>query len=560
MKKTNKKKKIIIAGVAAAIVVLGGVVLGTRPSDSQNMTQEPETEQVTTRSLIKSIGATGKVVSIEKKEITSTLTGVKVSDVAVEVGDSVQAGDLLIAFDTEDIRENLSSAEESLSIAKQQNALSEENARRNVEDARRAESYQTEQAAINRDSAYSQYEDAQKDYDSATKKLGEMQEAEAADKKTYDNASAAKQSAENTLQQKEAEMNSKKADMDAAEKALADLKSQETESTEENTEDSNTEAIETAQQAYEAAASAYSESTKAYEQAKAALEEAKANYSSAEAAYNTRVENRKNQESTVNSMDSNVKSALRNYDSQTKTYDDTVASQASNVASAANNEKSTKLSSTTESQEKQVKQYKEQLEEGNLLAPFSGIVTAVNVEAGDTYTQGTLVTIQDTSSYLVEAQIDEYDISDIEVGQKVLIKTDATREKELEGTVKFISPTASQNTGSVGASYTVQISVDTPDERLRLDMTASLSIIIKEDENALTVPYNAVQTDVDGKTYVEVYEDGETRQVYVTVVMESNYYTEISAGDLKEGQSVIVVKTESDSSDAYELMMQGGGF
>ena len=159
----------------------------------------------------------------------------------------------------------------------------------------------------------------------------------------------------------------------------------------------------------------------------------------------------------------------------------------------------------------------------------------------------------------MEAQIGEYDISDIEVGQKVLIKTEATREEELEGTIIFISPTASQNAGSSGVTYTVRISVDTPNDRLRLDMSASLSIIIEQHENALTVPYNAIQTDVDENTYVEVYEDGEVKKVFVTILMESNYYTEITSKDLKEGQLVVVV-SESGSTDPFEMMMQGGGF
>ena len=40
------------------------------------------------------------------------------------------------------------------------------------------------------------------------------------------------------------------------------------------------------------------------------------------------------------------------------------------------------------------------------------------------------MTIQDCSAFEIEAQIGEYDISDIEKGQKVLIKTDATRDQD----------------------------------------------------------------------------------------------------------------------------------
>ena len=303
----------------------------------------------------------------------------------------------------------------------------------------------------------------------------------------------------------------------------------------------------------------YNKSSEAYTVSEAAYESTQTSCATANTTYNTATESRKKQESTANSLASGLDSALSTYNSQSKTYDNTVASQASSVASAVNSQKNARLSASTDNEEKQVEQYQEQLAEGDLLAPIGGIVTAVNVEQGDTYNQGTVVTIQDNSSYEVEAQIGEYDISDIEVGQKVLIKTEATRDEELEGTIIFVSPTASQTAGSSGVTYTVRISVDTPNDRLRLDMSASLSIIIEQHEDALTVPYNAIQTDVDGNTYVEVYEENEMKKVFVTILMESNYYTEISSEDMKEGQLVVVI-SESGNSDPFEVMMQGGGF
>ena len=144
-------------------------------------------------------------------------------------------------------------------------------------------------------------------------------------------------------------------------------------------------------------------------------------------------------------------------------------------------------------------------------------------------------------------------------GQKVLIKTDATGDTELEGTVVFVSPTAATSLTGGDVTYLVRISVDTPNERLRLDMSASLSIIIEQHENALTVPYNAVQEDEQGNTYVEVMgEDGITTEVPVKVVLESNYYTEIQSEALTEGQKVRVINAESNG--LFDLLGGRGGF
>ena len=91
--------------------------------------------------------------------------------------------------------------------------------------------------------------------------------------------------------------------------------------------------------------------------------------------------------------------------------------------------------------------------------------------------------------------------------------------------------------------------MEEPDERLRLDMSASLSIVIEEHEDVLTVPYNAVWTDNDGNSFVTVVDGEDSTDVAVEVVMESNYYTEISASDIKEGDMVEIVD-DSDSSDS----------
>ena len=120
---------------------------------------------------------------------------------------------------------------------------------------------------------------------------------------------------------------------------------------------------------------------------------------------------------------------------------------------------------------------------------------------------------------------------------------------------------AAATTGvSTDPTYEVRISVDTPSDRLRLDMSANLSIIIQQVENALTVPYNAVQTAEDGSFFVEAVNDDETTTVVpVEVIMESNYYTQI-AGDLQEGQRVRIISGEISNMFSVMADMREGGF
>lgn len=441
----SKKKRVILIVVLAIVGVLGlGIASGVNKAKEaiEELAATMQTGEVATRSLIKSVGATGTIASIKSKSITASVSGVKVKDVLVEIGDVVKEGQELLYFDSTDIEESLANAKKTLSNSSTVNSINKDNASKKLENDLESIDKRIEEAKKQIDeSEYAKVADALYNFKIYFGKLSEVEQA------------------------------AKKAELEAKQKML--------------------------KPAYEAAVEAY----------EAAVEARESSIASVEDAYTL---------STIN-LD-------------------------------------------TTAQKKQVELYEDQLAECIVKAPINGIVTAVNFDKGDSYMQGSpIITIQDCSSYEVAAYIGEYDISDIVKGQKVLIKTDATGDTELEGKVVFVSPTAAASITGGDVTYLVRISVDTPNDRLRLDMSASLSIIIDQHENALTVPYNAVQEDEQGNTYVEVMEeDGTTTQVPVTVVMESNYYTEIKSDSLKEGQKVRVINAESNG--IFDLMGGRGGF
>lgn len=501
-KKKSKKKLIIVLTVIVLVIAVLFAACSMMVSSAKKQMEQAmsasQTDVVSVRALTKSIGATGKVISADTEDVSTTLSNVEIVDIPVEVGDTVEEGQVIVQFDTEDIAENLAIAQRALSQTQGQFGISAENAQRQVEDAVRGADYQAQSAYTNMKTAYDTYVGAIED-------LEELEDAE-------HEARSAWLDAEELCEEWEEELETQTdpAGIAAAEAALAQ------------------------------AEAAMAQAEMVYEQAKSA---------------------RKSLEDTIDKLYDSYVMAI-------STYENTVASGESTVASAQAAQQSTALSANTDQQQKQVDMLAEQLEEGSLTSPISGVVTAVNYENGDIYLQGAIVTVQDCSRFEIEAQIGEYDISDIQKGQKVLIKTEATRDLELEGTVVFVSPTATvaaaampgMTTGvSTDPTYEVRISVDTPTDRLRLDMTANLSIIIREVAEAMTVPYNAVQTAEDGSTFVEtVHADGTTAVVPVKVVMESSYYTQIE-GDLEEGQTVRIVSKEA--TDIFSQMMEmGGGF
>lgn len=541
--KKKGKKRIILIVIIAVLVLLFFYVKQSMEKAMvtvQETISEMQTDEISKRSLVKSIGATGKVVSVESKNVKAFLTGAEIADILVEIGDMVSEGEVLVLFETEDIEENLETAEKQLSITEQRNSLTKDDAQRNVENAKRAESYQVDMAKTNMEKAHDNYEIAMVEYNNGEKTLSNFRSSE-------NNYYTAWQNVKKEMENLSIAVLEKEALLIEAEEKLKEIESV-----------SGGDAA-----GYEKALAEYNKAVEERDTAKQQYAEKydslSVNAQTLESQYNQVKAAREAQEKLVNNLSDTYKAMTDTYNSSVKSYDNTVATQASSVASAKSSQKNTALSMDTTSQKKQVENYREQLEKASLTAPIGGIVTAVNYEKGDTYTQGAIVTIQDCSSFEIEAEIGEYDISDIKLGQKVLIKTDATRDEELEGKIIFISPTATQSMASgAGVTYTVRISIDTPNERLRLDMSASLSIIVEEHENVYTVPYNAVQEDEDGNFFLELMgEDGiTTTKLPITVVMESSYYTEIAADGLEEGMKVKVIASEEDMM--YELMM--GGF
>ncbi len=253
-----------------------------------------------------------------------------------------------------------------------------------------------------------------------------------------------------------------------------------------------------------------------------------------------------------------------------KTYETQVENAEKSIENCEDNLKSVQLNGKVSgvSDKKQINSYEDQLAECTVTAPISGVVTAVNVKAGDSYMGSTIVTIEDISGFEVTAEIDEYDISKVHVGQSVVMKVNGAGETELKGTVTKVAPRATAGVGDV--TYTVTMSIDTACEALKMDMTAKLSIILESKDNVLTVPYDAVQTDEEGNFYVEVVNESavegtnntentenQNEKVYVTKGIESDYYVEVISSNIEEGMTVVV--PAAAASMTLEDLMNAGG-
>lgn len=259
--------------------------------------------------------------------------------------------------------------------------------------------------------------------------------------------------------------------------------------------------------------------------------------------------------------------------------------------------------------QKQVDNAKENLSTCSVKSMVAGTVTTINVEEGDSYSGSTIMTIDDLDAFCVTTSVDEYDINSVKEGQRVVIKTDATGDEELEGEIDFValtttSASSSSSNSMMGGSssssssgYEVRIILNDTNESLRLGMTAKCSIILEEASDVYAVPYDAIHEDSDGNFYINVIDESSSssdsslsdssssnskmpnmssgfssnyKKITVTKGLESDYYVEISGSELTDGLKVVVdtdAVSSSSSSDSssgnfgdFSGGMPGGGF
>ena len=214
----------------------------------------------------------------------------------------------------------------------------------------------------------------------------------------------------------------------------------------------------------------------------------------------------------------------------------------------------------------------ESMDKTKVDAPISGYILTMNVEKGNNYTQGnTVFTIADTSGFIVEATVNEYDVANIQKDLPATVKFEATGDEEFTGTVSFVSiaseattsassatsefGAAAASTTSSAASYKLKIKMDGTDDRFRVGMTAKASIVLDSASDVLAVPYDCVQQNEDGSYFVtSIADDGTKKDIPINKGLESDYYVEISGDKIKEGMTVEAIVSDAPSTDIMDYM------
>lgn len=177
---------------------------------------------------------------------------------------------------------------------------------------------------------------------------------------------------------------------------------------------------------------------------------------------------------------------------------------------------------------------------------YSGVVTEVSLEAGDTVDAGnTLLILNDYDEVTVTVSVEESELANIREGDSVNVSIASYPDDEFTGVVEDIGESAYNS--STGTTY-VEISVKLGGETSKLyeGMTAQITFITKETENVTYVSNRAIIRE-NGKSYVKKKEaDGTITRQEVTTGFSDGINVEIKEG-LSEGDTVLIESKVSDS-------------
>ncbi len=159
---------------------------------------------------------------------------------------------------------------------------------------------------------------------------------------------------------------------------------------------------------------------------------------------------------------------------------------------------------------------------------IDGRVYSILKEKGEIVSpQSPVAVIGDSENFILELQVDEYDISRISPGQQILITMDSYKDKVFEAVLKKIDPIMNDRS----KSFTVKADFVTKPPALYPNLTVEANIIIQTKKNTITIPRDYLLND----SFV-VLENKEKRKV-VTGLKD---YQKVEVIDgLKEGETIL---------------------
>jgi macrolide-specific efflux system membrane fusion protein len=203
-----------------------------------------------------------------------------------------------------------------------------------------------------------------------------------------------------------------------------------------------------------------------------------------------------------------------------------------------------------------------------ILAPMDGVVSAVVSEEGRTVNANqsapTIIKVASLSTVTIKAQISEADVVRVKAGMPVYFTILGEPRKRYEAKLRTIEPTpeseqtdattTTSSTTTAAVYYNGLFEVPNPEGKLKVSMTAQVSVVLGNAKDALLIPSSALGKRNKSGTYTARVLEGVGEQAKVVnrevkIGLNNRVQAQVLSG-LKEGEKVVVGEASADAGKA----------
>lgn len=173
----------------------------------------------------------------------------------------------------------------------------------------------------------------------------------------------------------------------------------------------------------------------------------------------------------------------------------------------------------------------------DVVAPFTGVIVELPY-----YTEGTrvptnqkMVNLMAYDKIYIDINLPEKSISEIKLGQEVVITNYTIVEDTLKGIVSELSPMISTETRTFGG----KLQIDNPDLKLRPGMFVKADIITAQKDSTVVIPKDIILSGGRGKYVFVVGRNSSADDRRITTGIENQDYIEILDGLNKNDRLII---------------------
>jgi RND family efflux transporter MFP subunit len=521
-----------------------------------------QTDTIALTALPTSESYLGQVTPYIQTVLAPSLSGI-LNSVSVRTGDIVTKGQVLATIDTSVLQAQEGQADASLSVAQAQLGATGESANNSLAQAEAALKTAQINVANAQTAANSSITNAQKALTTAETQLANAQVQ-------YNNSLV---QGDNGVKQAQAAVDTAKANLDAAkvqaQNAQASLEGAQNVLNTANTalqhaqqaaHSSTDQALLTAQTAYDNASNALQAAQSSVANDNATVTKDQAALDAAQVALNAaQASSQSAQDSkSVQTAQAQVDQAKAALEASTSAGDSSVA-----AAKAQENQAQTTYQTLLNNPQLQVNQaqiqsaqsgvqvIQAQINNGQVVAPVGGYVTAVNAQVGQAVgPQGGFITIASMSPLQATVSVPEDSIGKMKTGLGMSVYVPAT-EETLAGTVSAVHPAPDPTS----KQYSVDITL-TPGKQQLLPGMQVEAHLLNSNQKGIVVPADSIVTMQSGSYAVYVVQNGKAKEVMVHVGAMTGSVYQITSG-LNVGDQV-VVKGQNLISDGDSVKIVQG--